>query len=124
MITKPSPLLVDVVHTTVNRGIKEDLYDKLIYPWLMRLCKKSYLSAIFNVCSGKATTHLSRKSLLSSTMVLMKHISLLSHGQKLPIRFGQPHLKLNHYGLKVHRLFKTTESRYRCKAMYRSAMLF
>ena len=98
---------------SLKKGIMES--DKVE---LMRLCKKLYLSVIFNVCSGTATTHLSRKSLLSSTMVLMKHISLLSHGQKLPIRFGQPHLKLNHYGLKVHRLFKTTESRYRCKALH------
>lgn len=40
MFSKQNPILIDVVHTTVNRGVKEDIQDKLIYQWLMRLCKK------------------------------------------------------------------------------------
>lgn len=48
MISKRSPVLIVVIHTTVNRGIKEDIHDKLIYQWLMRLCKK-----IIFVCNNQ-----------------------------------------------------------------------
>ena len=48
LISKRSPVMIDVVHTTVNRGIKEEIFDKLIYQWLMRLCKK-----IIFVCNNQ-----------------------------------------------------------------------
>lgn len=33
------PELVPVIHTTINKGMKEELQDKLLYQWLMRGCR-------------------------------------------------------------------------------------
>ena len=35
-----SPAIIAAIHTTINKGLKEDIHDRLIYQWLMRRCKK------------------------------------------------------------------------------------
>ena len=42
------PKLITVIHTTINRGLKEELQDRLLYSWLLRLCE----SVIF-VCENQ-----------------------------------------------------------------------
>ncbi len=48
LLSNRKPVFIDVMHTTINRGLKEELHDILIYQWLMRKCKK-----IIFVCNNQ-----------------------------------------------------------------------
>lgn len=49
MRAERKPKLLVTIHTTLNRGIKEELLDRLIYQWLLRLC-----NLVIFVCKGQA----------------------------------------------------------------------
>jgi len=44
-----SPQLVAAIHTTLNRGVKEELHDRLMYQWLLRAC-----AGVIFVCHNQA----------------------------------------------------------------------
>ncbi|MFK5951077.1 MAG: glycosyltransferase family 4 protein [Methylococcales bacterium] len=48
LFSSRKPAFIDVMHTTVNRGKKEDMQDFFIYQWLMRKCKE-----IIFVCNNQ-----------------------------------------------------------------------
>ena len=46
--SKHSPKIVHAIHLTINRNIKSEVFDKIIYQWLMRRC-----SQVIFVCNNQ-----------------------------------------------------------------------
>ena len=59
-LAKSSPKLMVAVHTTLNRSLKDDIQEKLIYQWLMRRCDK-----VIFVCDNQRQFWIKKHSFLT-----------------------------------------------------------
>jgi len=58
------PKLIDAIHTTINRNIKDELFDRLIYVPIMRRCDR-----IIAVCDSQKSHWLNKYPFLTERMV-------------------------------------------------------
>lgn len=68
------PKLIDAIHTTINRNIKADLIDRLLYAPIMRSCKK-----VIAVCDTQKDFWSKRYSFLASKIVTIHNGIDITH---------------------------------------------
>lgn len=95
-LAKRKPRLVFTLHTTVNRNLREELFDRLLYQWLMRSC-----DLIICVCKAQeAYWHEKYPFLSRRTMVVYNGVdtrwfnpeTVRALGAQLRARHGIPEM--------------------------------
>jgi len=80
-LVKRKPILISAIHTTINKSLKEEFYDRILFQWLLRSCNH-----IVFVCENQARYWETKYSFLSEKSVVIYNGVDPAHFDPVPFR--------------------------------------